>query len=427
MVPQNWQKVKRIVGSVVRKGSKRLSVPEQKFCTEMILGMLKTGSCNLTRISGNLGEDIEVKHTLKRVQRMAGHDVVLDLANEITLEAASYKAGKETIWALDIGDSIREYGKSFALAATVKDGSTGELEMGYWLNQVTGYNPSCQETFPVQLDIFSTKEEGYRSQNAESIGLIERVVGKVGKTGLWAMDRGYDAGYIVEYLLRNGLDFIIRMKESRNVFVNGKPENIHAVGEKVNRRVKWSSRARFGSKKVTMILKGVEYELTLIVFKDKRNKDVMMWLTPGWIRSTKELKRRIRGYFRRWGVEESYRFEKQGFGIERSIVRNYKSIRTLIGLTLLSWLTLVKVNEQPKLAKTISKAARMEKEKGAKSWPKFNYYRLLQGVRNTLALVVRMCSFRRKKTDLKPHLAFPLFAPLFAKMPIATLEMEFVA
>lgn len=180
------------------------------------------------------------------------------------------------------------------------------------------------------------------------------------------------------------------------MLVNGKPENIQAVAEKVNRRVKWSSHARFGSKKVTLIIKGTEYKLTLLVLKDKQNKDIVVWLTPGWISSTKELKRRIRGYFRRWGVEESYRFEKQGFGIEKSIVRNYKSIRTIIGLTLLSWLTLVKLNEQPKVAKAISKAARMEKEKGPKSRPKFNYYRLLhlsavaaqaEGDRNILALV----------------------------------------
>lgn len=427
MISQNHEKVKRIVGSIVRKGFARLSVPEQKFCNEMILGMLKNGSCNLTRIAGSLGEESEVKHTLKRLQRMVQHDNILDLANEVTLEASSPKGRAETVWALDIGDSVREYGKSFELSARVKDGSSGELKRGYWLNQVTGYNPSSKETFPVQLDIFSTREEGYRSQNTESIGLIERVVSKVGKVGLWAMDRGYDAGYILEYLLANDLDFIVRMKENRNIWVNGKAENIHSVAEKVNRRVKWSSNARFGSRKVTIFFKGVEYELTLIVFKDRRNKDIVIWLTPGWIRSTKELKRRIRGYFRRWGVEESYRFEKQGFGIEKSIVRNYRSIRTLIGLTLLSWLALVKINERPQLAKRVVKAARMEKEKGSKGQPKFNYYRLLQGVRNILAFVKRLCGFRRKKTNREREISFPLLAPLFARTSLAVLEMEFAS
>lgn len=427
MVAQNQAKVKRIVANIVRKGSKRLSIPEQKYCMEMILGMLKTGSCNLTRIAGVLGEETGVKHTLKRLQRMSSHDEILDWANEVTLSEASGKVATETIFALDMGDAIHAYGKSFELSAMVKDGSTGELRMGYWLNQVTGINPTRKETFPVQLDLFSTKEAGYRSQNTESIGMIERVVKKVGKTGLWAMDRGYDAGIMLEYLLGNQISFIIRMKENRDVYERGERENIRAVAERVNRRVKWSSHARFGSKKVTMVFKGQEYELTLIVLKDKRNRDIVMWLTSGWVRSTKELRRRIRGYFHRWGVEESYRFEKQGFGIEKSIVRKYKNIRTLVGLTLMGWLALVKLDEQPKLARSILQSARMEKVKGAKGNPKFNYYRLLQGVRNTLALVTRLCHFRRKNIHQKPIIDMPFFAPLFAKLPLAVLEMEFAS
>ena len=427
MIPQSLGKVKRIVGSIVRKGEDVLSLPEQKFCTEMILGMLKTGSCNLTSIAGSLGEDIGVKHTLKRLQRMIEHDVILDQANAITLQAATRKASTETIWALDIGDSVREYGKKFEMAATVKDGNTGLLKKGYWLNQVSGYNPSSKETFPVQLDIFSTMEEGWRSQNAESLGLIDQVVASVGRKGLWAMDRGYDSGTILGHMLEKKLDFIIRMKNSRNVLVGGQSINIHALAEGVNRRVKWSSNARFGSKKVSLNLKGEEYQLTLIVFKDKRNKDVVMWMTNGWIKSTKELKRRIRGYFRRWGVEESYRFEKQGFGIEKSIVRQYKGIRTLIGLTLLSWFTLVRLNEQPKLAKEMIKAARMEKMKGPKSRPAFNYYRLLQGIRNTLALVAKLCFFRCKKRNSADADFSLLHSPLFAKIPQAIWELEYAS
>lgn len=62
-----------------------------------------------------------------------------------------------------------------------------------------------------------------------------------------------------------------------------------------------------------------------------------------------ELKRRIRGYFKHRGVEECYRFEKQGFGIEKATVRRYGGIKTLLGLSLLSWLALIRINENPGL------------------------------------------------------------------------------
>lgn len=116
-----------------------------------------------------------------------------------------------------------------------------------------------------------------------------------------------------------------------------------------------------------------------IIHKDKRNKEPILFLTEGWLKQTKELKRRIRGYFRRWGVEECYRFEKQGFEIEKSRTRNYERIKALLGLTIISWLILIKVNESPRLREMVLTEARMEKDK-PKDRPKFIYYRLLRGI-----------------------------------------------
>ena len=119
-------------------------------------------------------------------------------------------------------------------------------------------------------------------------------------------------------------------------------------------------------------------------------------MTSGWIKSNKELKRRIRGYFRRWGVEECYRFEKQGFGIEKAAVRRICRIQTLIGLTLLSWVLLTKINDAPKLKKEALKHAKMEKNK-SKDQPKFVYYRLLKGVQNMFKGIVELFRFRWRR------------------------------
>ncbi len=102
----------------------------------------------------------------------------------------------------------------------------------------------------------------------------------------------------------------------------------------INRRVNYNKNCRFGTLKVELYPKYRKYQLTLICFKDKRNKEPILFLTNGWIKSRKELKRLIKGYFRRWGVEESYRFEKQGFGIEKATVRRFSRIQTLTGLAL---------------------------------------------------------------------------------------------
>jgi hypothetical protein len=184
-----------------------------------------------------------------------------------------------------------------------------------------------------------------------------------------------------------GLRFIVRMKKSRN---------IKEVARKINRRIQYSKNSRFGSQKVILKLKGVSYKMTLISYKDRRNKELLMFLTSGWIRSSQQLSRRIWSYFKRWGVEESYRFEKQGFGIERSTVRKYSRIKALLGLTLMSWLVLIKINDEGRLREAVLKEAKMEKER-LKDRPRFICYRLLVGIQEMFSGVEDLFSIRMRR------------------------------
>ena len=425
MIAQNQQKVKKEIIRIVQKTGKSLTVPERKFVLEMMTGMLTTGQTNLTRIAAALKEGIAVKNTLKRLQRMLGHERILEVANSLSLQAATSKVTDKTVLALDDGDLAHQYGRAFEYQSTIYDGSAKDTKPGYNLNQVSGYNQSSGETFPVLLDMFSVNASGFLSKTNEALEMIKRVTAKVGKKGLWVADREYDNGRVLECFLQAALTFMVRMKEVRDIWVKGQRRNIREVAEGVNRRVKFSSYARFGAVKVTLRVKSREYQVTLVTYKDQRNKDIIMFLTSGWVKSTIELKRRIRGYFRRWGVEECYRFEKQGFGIEKATVRRYGSIKTLLGLSLLSWLALIRINANPSLKAEVQKAARMEKNK-KKHQPKFVYYRLLQGVKNLFAGVKRMFLFRWKQRARKALLkTYPPMLPFLADPTALAYEMEY--
>jgi len=425
MIAQNQQKVKKEITRIVQKAGKSLTEPEKKYVLEMMTGMLATGQSNLTRIAGALKEDIAVKNTLKRLQRMSSHERILEAANRLSLQEAVGKVTDETVLALDDGDITHQYGRHFENQSHVYDGSAKDTKPGYNLNQVSGYNQSSQETFPILLDMFSVKESGFLSKTNEALEVIGQVKERVGGKGLWVADRGYDNVRVLERFLQEGLTFMVRMKETRDIWVKGERHNIREVAEGVNRRVKFSSYARFGAVKCTLWLRGQEYQVTLVSYKDRRNKDIVMWLTSGWVKSTVELKRRIRGYFKRWGVEECYRFEKQGFGIEKATVRRYGSIKTLLGLSLLSWLALIHINANPRLKGEVQKAAKMEKNK-KKHQPKFVYYRLLQGVKNLLAGVKRMFLFRWKRRTRKALLDIrPPMLPFLDRPTAFAYEMEY--
>ena len=423
IISQNRGKVKKKALMLITQLKSDLTRPVVKFILEMVMGMLMTGSCNVNLIAGILKEKIAVKHTLKRLHRMLLNSWILDLANKLSLKESISRIDSTTILALDGVDLSHQYGKKFEKSARVKDGSGGELRMDYWLNQISGYNPGSGETFPILLSIYSTLESCFKSANNEAFKLLDIVIKRIGQLGLWVMDRGYDGGEVLKYFLGKGVDFMVRMKTSqgRNLIYRGKKVNISEVAQGINRRTKYSKNARFGSCKVKIEPDNArqEYEVTLICYKDKRNKEPLVFLTNGWIKSTKELKRRIRGYFRRWGVEECYRFEKQGFEIEKSKSRNYDRIKTLLGLTIISWLILIKVNEQPSLKEVILKQARMEKDK-PKDIPKFIYYRLIRGIQNIFGGVKRLFLFRLKRKErerIKQNIVqqMPLFRNLIVK------------
>jgi hypothetical protein len=401
IISQSRAKVKSKLLNFVERLRSDLSKPLLKFVSEIVMGMLLTGSCNINLIAAHLKEQIEVKDTMKRLQRMLlkGY-VLLNLSNNLSLEEAAKKIDKDTVLALDGGDITHQYGEKFEKSDFVKDGSSGKKKFakGYWLNQISGYNPRTGETFPVLLYIYSVLESGFKSANNEIFKIMSKVLKCIGKVGLWVIDRGYDSGKVLDYFLSEELDFIVRMTKNRNILFKGKMVNIWKRALLMNRRYTYSSHCRFGSCKVRLSVEGNEYKVTLICFKDDRNKEPMILLTNGWIKKVKELKRRICGYFRRWGVEECYRFEKQGFGIEKSKTRNYERIKGLVGLTILSWLVLIKLNNHGGLKEVVLKEARMEKDR-LKDRPKFIYYRLLRGLQNLFSGIRRLFCFRLKKSE----------------------------
>jgi hypothetical protein len=430
IISENIEKVKRKASKLISKSGARLSKPEKKFVLEMMMGMLISGSSNISEIGRSLKEHLPLKYTIKRLERMLTHDHILGVCNQLCVEESVNKIDKNTIIALDEGDTIHKYGEKFEYLNGVRDGSTGEFAKGYRLNQICGYNPGTHETFPIGLELYSTKEKGHKSTTVQTLNLVNSTLDLIGTQGLWVMDRGYDNGFIIDNFGSKKLNFVTRMNTgstSRNVLVDGQSVNIVKAAKGINRRIKFDKNCRFGALKIELKPKYRKYQMTLICFKDKRNKEPILLLTNGWIKSSKELKRRIKGYFRRWGVEESYRFEKQGFGIEKATVRKYSRKKTLIGITLISWLLLTKINQAPKLKKEMLKQAKMEKNK-TKHLPKFIYYRLLKGIQYMFNRVEELFRFRwkKKKKDRyrkevkNQRLLFPQMHPNLSWMELPT-------
>ena len=333
---------------------------------------------------------------------MTLNPVLLPLINRLCLRQAKRWVTGETIFALDSGDITHVYGDQFDSITHVKDGSTGKIINGHNLNQVTGYDTEKKFTFPLLMDVYSTVREGFESANKEAWKLVRQVVKAFGTAGLWVMDRGYDSkGHFREWY-RLGIDFIVRARKTRDVWVRGIKQNILDAALIINRRHNYKKRGRFGYCKVMIPVsrngKSEFLPFTLIVFKDKRNKGIIIFITNGHIRSSKVIRERITAYFRRWSIEEAYRFEKQGFGIEKATVRKFSRIQTLVGLSLLSWAVLARISERERLKAVVIQSAAMEKVK-KKDRPRFMYYQLLKGIQRMFRGTGRLFHFRTTRVS----------------------------
>jgi len=176
IISENTEKVKKKALRLINNINSRLSKPEKKFVLEMTLGMVLSGSSNISEIARSLQELVPLKHTTKRLERMLTHNHILDICNQLCLEESVNKIDKDTIIALDGGDTVHPYGEEFEHMNPVHDGSAGKIEKGFWLNQISGYNPHSHETFPIALDIYSTSEPGHKSANNESLKLVDSVL-----------------------------------------------------------------------------------------------------------------------------------------------------------------------------------------------------------------------------------------------------------
>ncbi|NOY22748.1 MAG: hypothetical protein GXO70_04445 [Acidobacteria bacterium] len=141
----------------------------------------------------------------------------------------------------------------------------------------------------------------------------------------------------------------------------------------------------------------------------------------GHIRSSGIIRERITAYFRRWSIEEAYRFEKQGFGIEKAMVRKFSRIQTLVDLSLLSWVVLAHISEKEQLKEVVVQSAAMEKVK-AKDRPRFLYYQLLKGVQWMFRGIGRIFRFRSTKLSRCKDKWEAIQCPLF-DWPSSFLEL----
>ena len=327
--------LKRGVVNFCKKLSIGFHKPTQKFIADMVYGIIASQSSHLTKMARKLNEKIALDKTVDRLSRN-----LMNLENTETLTQNYINTVKlhfddSTVLLIDDSDISKPYSNKLEGLCRVKDGSTGDLANGYWFAGVSALTANHKQPIPVYSRVYSSVEEGYKSNNAETIKSLEFVSAHFPKTNIRAFDRGYDGGYVFDYLIPKDESFIVRLVGNRNCIHKGETVLVSTLAAKFKGKYVLKFEAKDGRKvdcKISIVPiflpKYLDKPLNLVICRGF-GKEPLMLLTNLHSDDPRLGVTITKVYLMRWRIEEYYRFKKQSYGFEKFLVRSLDSIRNL--------------------------------------------------------------------------------------------------
>jgi len=387
------EKIKKKSKFFIDKVSGGLNKTEYRFLFQMFYGLLGSGSVLLSEISRSLEESITLKKTIERLSRnLKTFDKVEEIQSNYIKEVSKV-INDETVFCIDHTDIAKPKSKELESMGRVRDGSTGKIENGYKILEIAALTKENKMPISVYSRVFSPEEDNYISENRETLDAFRYLSKEFGNIGIRTLDRGFDNKKLYEYFIDANEKFIIRAKKNRDVIHKGKSQNILDVTKKYKGKYALTFKSKNeDAKKVKISYIPIELpafpgvNLTLVTVYGF-GKIPMMLITNITSDEKKIARTVLKVYLLRWRIEEYFKFKKQQFDFENIRVRKLKAIRNLNQiLTLVIGFIGILSEEQDKsvfVLSVIKKANAIFDKNKIKIT--FTYYRIAQGIQNTLA------------------------------------------
>ena len=204
-----------------------------------------------------------------------------------------------------------------------------------WYAGVTALTANKQQPIPVYGHVYSSTETGYKSNNDETIKSLKFLSKHFGSENIRTFDRGYDGGFLFDYLTPRKEKFIVRCVGDRNCIHKGKTILVEKLAKKIKPTHKLHFETKDGDEidcKISIMPIHLpdypEDQLQLVVCHGFGKKPMILItnLSPDDDRLCVTV---TKVYLMRWRIEEFYKFKKQTFDFENFLVRSLTSIRNL--------------------------------------------------------------------------------------------------
>lgn len=193
----------------------------------MVYGILAGNKLHLSEIARSLKESITLKKTIDRLSRNlnALEDKNLIMCNYLDLVKHHVKDDYAII-IIDNSDIAKPASKKLEALSEIRDGSTGEITLGYLTIEAAVLSENGKMPLPAYEKVFSAAERGFISETHENLCCLETLSENFSPKCVRTFDRGFNANDYYRYFLKHGEHFVIRAKKNRNVIYHGNTCNI---------------------------------------------------------------------------------------------------------------------------------------------------------------------------------------------------------
>lgn len=335
---------------------KELTLPEFKFISDSVLGVIKSKSVIVNKIAMSLSEAISMKKTNERLCRNLKNPKLTEKIRTHILDNQCSKINKESYIIIDDSDIVKSCAKKMEGLSYVRDGSKGTYnKLGYSLLNIIAASETDNgyHLLPMSSDLFAKNLEIESISQILEDRLTEITI-KTNNQATYMFDRGFDDRKMLNYLRGNENSFIVRSKGKRGLIVNDNEISFNQAVKslKLYHKIPTGKKGKFF--KCGIMRVGVRtdphpkknperVDLWLVVAKYPKNKDgkagyfYHLCDFPGENLSEIEIMdKAIHAYKLRWKIEEVHRHLKQSYGWENIRLMSYEALKNMNQILLLA-------------------------------------------------------------------------------------------
>jgi hypothetical protein len=395
--------------SFLGKISPHFHKPTARFIGDMVYGIMAQKDIKLSSIVRALKEKTTPKKVEDRLSRMLSSKGLEEGLQDAIAELGAKKVHKDTLIILDPSDVQKPYAKKMQYLSKVWDGSKGEVgdNLGFWGCMAVACQSGGRRPIPLHFKLWSADSPEFVSENEEVKDIVRSISKHTKKRGIYVYDRGGDNIEFYRFLLSNGLDFIVRLKER---YVRSWKRKV-MCGE-----LAWQCRMLYrevipfdhhGKERLVTIEFGVvpvrlpdipDRLLHMVVVKGFGQKPMMLLTTLAQNTSRDALWQVVEGYITRWRIEDTIRHVKQSYGLEDIRLFKYDKIKAMASVLLATiYFSMTWIGNTQKHEVIAQSIARMSFR--IHGVPDFHFYAIADGTSDILKRGRRWRGFDPKETE----------------------------